>query len=250
VGGDPLLFDASGNRLATPLIRQKPDFVGPDGVNTTFFAGSPQGAFGSGIAGCSNDTSFPSFFGTSAATPHVAAAAALMLQANPAVTPAQIRAALQSTASAMVAFPPDFSTGYGFVRVDEALAQLPPAAPAISVTPSSVTVGMSSVLIWNAVNVTACTASGDWSGSQQTSGTQTITPTAAGTLTYTLTCSNAPHGAAQNSVKLTVQAASSGGASGGTSGGGGGGGALDLATLLVISALALARLSSRRRRPT
>jgi hypothetical protein len=236
VGGDPLLFDASGNRLATPLIRQKPDFVGPDGVNTTFFAGSPQGAFGSGIAGCSNDTSFPSFFGTSAATPHVAAAAALMLQANPAVTPAQIRAALQSTASAMVAFPPDFSTGYGFVRVDEALAQLPPAAPAISVTPSSVTVGMSSVLIWNAVNVTACTASGDWSGSQQTS--------------YTLTCSNAPHGAAQNSVKLTVQAASSGGASGGTSGGGGGGGALDLATLLVISALALARLSSRRRRPT
>ena len=34
-GGDPTLFDTSGNRLATPVIRQKPDFVGPDGVNNT-----------------------------------------------------------------------------------------------------------------------------------------------------------------------------------------------------------------------
>jgi len=34
-GGDPTLFDTSGNRLATPVIRQKPDFVGPDGINNT-----------------------------------------------------------------------------------------------------------------------------------------------------------------------------------------------------------------------
>lgn len=243
LGGDPILFDATGNRLSTPLIRQKPDFVGPDGVNTTFFAGSPQGAFGSGIAGCSNDTSYPSFFGTSAATPHVAAAAALMLQANPAVTPAQIRAALQASASAMVPSPPDFSTGYGFVQVDEALAQLPPASPTVSVTPSSITVGMSSTLSWTAVNVTACTASGSWSGSQLVSSSETLTPSAAGTLTYTLTCSN-PHGSAKSSAMLRVQAAPSGGGSGG-----GGGGGLDVATLLALSALALGRLWSRRRRP-
>ena len=31
-GGAPILFDTSGTRLATPVVRQKPDFVGPDGV--------------------------------------------------------------------------------------------------------------------------------------------------------------------------------------------------------------------------
>ena len=36
LGGAPILFDTSGTRLAAPVIRQKPDFVGPDGVNTTF----------------------------------------------------------------------------------------------------------------------------------------------------------------------------------------------------------------------
>ena len=35
-GGDPILFDDTGKRLATPAIRQKPDFVGPDGGNDTF----------------------------------------------------------------------------------------------------------------------------------------------------------------------------------------------------------------------
>ena len=35
-GGTPVLFDTSGTRLATPLVRQKPDFAAPDGVNDTF----------------------------------------------------------------------------------------------------------------------------------------------------------------------------------------------------------------------
>ena len=34
-GGDPILFDTSGNRLPNETVRPKPDFVGPDGVNTT-----------------------------------------------------------------------------------------------------------------------------------------------------------------------------------------------------------------------
>ena len=36
LGGAPTLFDASGTRLAVPIVRQKPDFVGPDGANDTF----------------------------------------------------------------------------------------------------------------------------------------------------------------------------------------------------------------------
>lgn len=102
-GGAPILFDTSGNRLATPIVRTKPDIVGPDGVNTTFF-GAPLSDFGdtdgSSVSQCANDANYPNFFGTSAATPHPAGVAALMLQANSALTPAQIYSALRSTASA------------------------------------------------------------------------------------------------------------------------------------------------------
>ena len=71
-GGIPVLFDADGNRLATPEIRSKPGVTAPDGGNNTFFGGDT-GLDGDG---------FPNFFGTSAAAPHAAAVAALMLDAK------------------------------------------------------------------------------------------------------------------------------------------------------------------------
>ena len=64
-GGAPILFDTSGTRLATPLVRQKPDFVGPDGVNNTFLgftlaSDSPPfpstGMLSTSISQCQNDT--------------------------------------------------------------------------------------------------------------------------------------------------------------------------------------------------
>jgi PKD repeat protein len=67
--------------------------------------------------------------------------------------------------------------------------------------------------------VTSCTASGSWSGAQNTSGSLTVTPTVAGTDSYTLTCTN-PHGSAQKTATLTVQSAPAG------SGCGGGGGSM------------------------
>ncbi len=209
-GGSPILFDAAGLKLTASVVRQKPDFVGPDGVNNTFL-GVVLSGNGSGVVECQNDLSFPSFFGTSAATPHAAGAAALMLQSNSAVTSAQVISALRSSASAMGTVP-SFQSGYGFIQADAALALLPPAAPTISVAPTSITAGMSSTLTWSGINVTACTASGSWSNAQALSGTQTITPTAAGAYTYTLSCSNAA-GSAQSAATLTVQAApmSSGG---------------------------------------
>jgi hypothetical protein len=237
-GGDPILFDSSGNRLATPVVRQKPDFIGPDGASTTFFGFVEAGTGGGGIIECQNNPSFPSFFGTSAAAPHAAGVAALMLQANSAVTPAQIYGALRMSASAMGATTPDFLSGYGFIQVDAALAQLPPAAPTISLSPTSITAGMSSTLTWFAVNVTGCAASGSWSGTQVASGTQTVTPMAAGNLTYTLTCSNGA-GSAKSAAMLAVQAAPM------SSGGGGGG--LDAAALLALAGLACARRLRRRR---
>ncbi|TLY76820.1 MAG: hypothetical protein E6K43_01020 [Gammaproteobacteria bacterium] len=230
-GGDPILFDTAGTRLPTPgVARHKPDFVAPDGVNNTFL-GFVVNATGSGIVQCRNNPQFPLFAGTSAATPHAAAAAALMLQSNPNVTAAQVLTALRTSASAMGATTPDFLSGYGFIEADAALAALPPPAPTISFSPTSITVGMSSTLTWSGINVTGCTASGSWSGAQAVSGTQTITPTAAGNLTYTLTCSNAV-GTANKSAMLAVQPAPAGG---------GGGGGLDVATLLALAALACAR---------
>ncbi len=124
-GGEPILFSAAGVRLATPIMRTKPDVVGPDGVNTTFF-GYPLGDSGqsdsSAVTQCQNNANYPSFFGTSAATPHAAAVAALMLQANGALTPAQIYAALRSTASPMGASSPNAHSGWGFIQADMAYA--------------------------------------------------------------------------------------------------------------------------------
>src|SRR5262249_45972494 len=37
-GPTPILFDATGQRLAAPVIRSKPEIVAPDGVATTIFA--------------------------------------------------------------------------------------------------------------------------------------------------------------------------------------------------------------------
>jgi hypothetical protein len=122
-GGDPILFDTKGNRLATPQIRNKPDLVAPDGVNNTFL-GIFQPPFSSFDAECRNNSAFPSFFGTSAAAPHVGAAAALLLQARPTATPAQIYTALRTTTVEMGSAGFDFDTGYGFIQADAALSEL------------------------------------------------------------------------------------------------------------------------------
>ncbi|HEV3182246.1 MAG TPA: S8 family serine peptidase [Steroidobacteraceae bacterium] len=243
-GGDPILFDKSGNRLATPQHRQKPDFVGPDGVNTSYF-GFPLAGSGfndtSSVAQCQNDATYNNFFGTSAATPHAAGIAALMLQANSTLTPAQIYGALQSTALPMPVGPnptPDYLSGYGFIQADAALAALPPGPPALTLAAASITAGNSTTLTWSAFNVTGCSASGSWSGTQKTSGSLTITPTVAGVDSYTLTCTN-PHGSAQHTATLTVQAAPA-------SGGGGGGGGLDAVTLLALTSLGFARALAQR----
>lgn len=63
--------------------------------------------------------------GTSMASPHVAGAAAVLLQANPNLTPAQVRSAFQSTATPVVAADgsalPFWQVGYGYVNLEAAV---------------------------------------------------------------------------------------------------------------------------------
>ncbi len=244
-GGDPILFDVNGNRLLTPEIRQKPDFVGPDGGNDTFLGFKIAGTGfmdNSAVPQCANDAGFPNFLGTSAAVPHVASIAALLLQADPALTPAQIYSFMQQSAAPMGATPIpgsgtfNFAAGYGFVQANLAAQMVPaimPAAPALTLASSSIVTGSSTTLTWSSVNTTGCTASGSWTGAMASNGTMTVNPTVVGADTYTLVCANAAGTSPATSVTLSVTAAASGG--------GGGGGALGLAALLALLGLSAAR---------
>ena len=111
-----IFYDPSGNPI-TPgnflfgthggTTLSKVDFTAADGVHT-------------GVPG------FTSFFGTSAAAPHAASIAALIMSANPALTPAQVKSVLYSTSLpvsnflprtvgtgiVMAGFPPLISKGF------------------------------------------------------------------------------------------------------------------------------------------
>jgi hypothetical protein len=110
------------------------------------------------------------------------------------------------------------------------------------VSPASITAGDPATLTWSAINMTGCTASGGWTGAQADGGTQTLTPDAAGTVTYTLTCASADRGSVTNFATLTVNAMSVGGAGAGAGAGGGGGGSLDKISLLLLCGFLLANL--------
>jgi len=109
-GPGEYLFDTSGNLLTTPQMLGKVNLSAPDGGATSLAS---------------------SFSGTSAATPAAAAVAALMLQINPALTPAQIAQILQQTATP---FGDSLVAGAGLVdalaAVTAAVAPPPNAPPA------------------------------------------------------------------------------------------------------------------------
>jgi HYR domain/Subtilase family len=95
----------AGNFLSTGgVLRQEPVVTAADGVSVTGVGG-----FGS------------PFFGTSAAAPHAAAIAGLLKSANPSLTPAQIRAALTSSAIDIEAPGVDRDSGAGIIDAYAAL---------------------------------------------------------------------------------------------------------------------------------
>lgn len=79
----------------------------------------------------------------------------------------------------------------------------PPTTPTVSISasPTSIVSGQASTLNWSASNATACTASGAWSGSKATSGSQSVNPTVSST--YTINCTGTG-GSASKSIQISV----------------------------------------------
>jgi hypothetical protein len=105
-----IYFDEDGAQLTTNLgaddgrVLNKPDFIAASRVNT-------------GVPG------FAPFSGTSAAAPHAAAIAALLLSRFSAITPAQMREILTKSTLPDGTSPWDENTGAGILMADRAFVQ-------------------------------------------------------------------------------------------------------------------------------
>jgi uncharacterized protein (TIGR03118 family) len=83
--------------------------------------------------------------------------------------------------------------------------------PTVTLTaaPTTITLGQSTTLTWTSSVGTTCTASGGWTGSKAVSGSESVTPTAVGTATYTLACTGGMYsGSGSASTSVTVNAPS------------------------------------------
>ncbi len=106
-------YDASGTPF-TPgnfsstggQLRSKPDLAGADGVSTS-------------------TPGFNPFFGTSAAAPHLAGLAALLLDHDAGATAADVRSALETTALDIEAVGDDRDSGHGIAEAVAAAILLP-----------------------------------------------------------------------------------------------------------------------------
>lgn len=122
-------FSSVGSIIASGGLRDKPDITAPDGGKTTVLFGGQN-----------------RFFGTSAAAPHAAGVAALMIQArskfySQTLPPAQLKSILKSTALDMAAPGFDKQSGAGLIQADNAILNFASAKPNITglEIPASVT---------------------------------------------------------------------------------------------------------------
>ncbi|HJS21852.1 MAG TPA: hypothetical protein VJ764_04290 [Steroidobacteraceae bacterium] len=83
---------------------------------------------------------------------------------------------------------------------------LPAPTLSLSANPATINSGQQSVLTWNTSNVTACTASGGWSGAKNVNGSETVGPLTQ-TTTYTLSCTGTG-GSVNRNATVTVNGGS------------------------------------------
>lgn len=127
-GGTAIRFDTKGNKIINPQVSLKPDIIAPDNINTSFFGNNDP-----------DNDGLPNFLGTSAAAPHVAGVAALLLQSNPKFSPNDIAELLKTTATDInidnhfntEGFLPgyDSRSGYGLVDALQAITNAQQHSP-------------------------------------------------------------------------------------------------------------------------
>jgi len=131
-------FSSIGGTVIGNVKRNKPDLVAPDGVNTTVGLGIDYDHDG-----------YSNFFGTSAAAPHAAAVAALIMEGKkkflnqPLTSPAEIKSLLQNTATDMNTPGFDNVSGYGLINADAAMRTFAKPDPTLIklVVPANTTPG-------------------------------------------------------------------------------------------------------------
>ncbi|MGA8746236.1 MAG: S8 family serine peptidase [Solirubrobacterales bacterium] len=122
---DPVSGTTPAAALPAPETIQKPDVVATDCAVTTFFASFEEPVW--------------RYCGTSAAAPHAAGVAALMLQSNPSLTVAQSRSALTATAQPVGNFGAN-AVGAGLVDALDAVARIA-LPPTITITGRPAAIG-------------------------------------------------------------------------------------------------------------
>ncbi len=105
-----------------------------------------------------------------------------------------------------------------------------------AVTPENITLGASAVISWSSPTAASCTASENWTDTIATSGTVTVTPTAAGIYNYAIGCVDGAGVTRYTRAFLSVATAAAKPVDGGATSGGGG--ALDLFSLLLLGSAA------------
>jgi serine protease AprX len=150
-GGQELLGDpACGEGQLAPYSSQGPaiDVAAPvagiwapryvTGAASQGEAAVPPPGQADPLATANNRVFYGKFGGTSAAAPYTAAVIAMMLQANPALRPAQVQEILTTTAHDFGPPGPDTAWGHGEVRALAAVqAALAAVVPAVAVAPPS-----------------------------------------------------------------------------------------------------------------
>ncbi len=123
-------FSSVGGTPVDGLVRNKPDITAPNGVNTTIDLGN-----GDWVDPVDPDTLYPNFFGTSAASPHAAGVAALLIEGNlkyepgNPLTPEDIRILMKSTAMDMDDPGEDRVSGAGFLQAHKAMGTFANPSP-------------------------------------------------------------------------------------------------------------------------
>jgi hypothetical protein len=119
----------------------------------------------------------------------------------------------------------------------------PPPEPTVTLDadPGTVAPNGTAMLTWSTTDATSCTASGGWTGSKATSGSES-TAALSNTTSYTLQCTGAG-GSATGSTTVTVSVGGGGGGGGEDPGteASSGGGALGIPTALLLLIMGLGR---------